>query len=1298
MKNKFLKLIPISFFAVTPMVIVTSCSNNGTSVSSEFQNHINQLFQENKISFNFKNPIITEEIFQKYQNNLEKISKAFELKNETDLELNWTIEKLTLDQNILKVNILIKNSDGQIASKTIELNGVFNQKQNYIDGVYRSVQSNLKLKPEYSKTKLLDLFAKTKTEEDIQNLFLIDDYLDINVELNFASQSINDEEKMKYTIIMRDDQGNILRPSTVNTFYFQFDNDLVQPVTLLMQSDLRADNNSDNNRIPNGYYGKTFLIKDLNDSKLIFNQSLSSKNITESLDFTNFNEIEFGENASFFGNKISDLKFNLSAKVSNLKSGLFTGNKIKTVELPLNIDNFNVGAFDSATVIKNLDQIADLKKFYDVTTKTIYLNKVDPNVQEPAKLIEQMLSLVARSQGGDNQTVDVNLIVLPAFQFNTDIKIKTKTIEFNSQVVNKNIKNAADLEFEEFKTNISKWEIEKISIPDSVILIDEEYLPKNGTTIITRTLNSAVLDLIKTNQLDLKTKLTLLKTKLNLQSDELFNNLASDSKFLDKLFYSFTSQVQQLQTLNKIMINDTSSNTTLSMSDFSNNLKFFKDLNNRNKNSKTVEIDKKYQKIDISGFNYFRSNLKGSNITLIRQKNDSFSWLDQSGKLSISQFQAQFDQSKESEPYKILRGLEEQIKSIDMDGVTTINNNLFYELDFNSTTNKAPLQMDLTKVTQIGTAAFYYTRGLSYTTTSSDKWTSVGAKAFYSSGLTGDLNLSGLTTIEESAFYSNSLSSVSLGNNLTTIGNSAFQYNSLTSITLPNSLKTLGTYAFAFNSSLTTVTNNAAITQIPDGLFQSTGLTTFDFTNVTKVGSYAFSGSKLTGALDLSKLTEIGSSAFSNIPTITSVQWNPKITEIPDSLFQNTGLTTFNFSGITKVGSSAFSGSKLAGTIDLSTVKTINNQAFSNTAIATLKLKNDAEIANDTFSNIATLTSVENFNFQNLKIEDLFSADQISKINFNVDANLLNTLFHYDQSSKKLDLSKIKLDQWNKEYLNKFKIFLKDKTSFSEVILPAVEQQNYELMNLILNSNATINKLTWKADNLKIMNFSLANRSNIKSLDSEFTLGMNSIPEHAFSNLQLNGNQKLNLNTVTSVGSFAFWGSNINNFENTSSIKKIAQYGFNYQAEMQLADEVEIDDYAFSATVDKSVLPPTVTQNNRIKKGEYLKIYDQSTKILDFTKADPAGKYFDDRSKWESYLDISKYLVRGDVDKIILPPVYVIWTELVDNLSDVKEIVFQKQNQQIMENAFAGTTIKNKPQQNQTNVIYDGDGFFENNN
>ena len=88
MKNKFLKLIPISFFAVTPMVIVTSCSTNGTSISSEFQNHINQLFQENKISFNFKNPIITEEIFQKYQNNLEKISIAFELKNETDLQLD----------------------------------------------------------------------------------------------------------------------------------------------------------------------------------------------------------------------------------------------------------------------------------------------------------------------------------------------------------------------------------------------------------------------------------------------------------------------------------------------------------------------------------------------------------------------------------------------------------------------------------------------------------------------------------------------------------------------------------------------------------------------------------------------------------------------------------------------------------------------------------------------------------------------------------------------------------------------------------------------------------------------------------------------------------------------------------------------------------------------------------------------------------------------------------------------------------------------------------------------------------
>ena len=78
-----------------------------------------------------------------------------------------------------------------------------------------------------------------------------------------------------------------------------------------------------------------------------------------------------------------------------------------------------------------------------------------------------------------------------------------------------------------------------------------------------------------------------------------------------------------------------------------------------------------------------------------------------------------------------------------------------------------------------------------------------------------------------------------------------------------------------------------------------------------------------------------------------------------------------------------------------------------------------------------------------------------------------------------------------------------------------------------------------------------------------------------------------------------------------------------------------------------------------------------------------------------SYLNIGKYLVRGDVDKIILPPVYVIWTELVDNLSEVNEIVFQNENQQIQSGAFIGTTIKNKPQQNQTNIIYDGDNFFK---
>ena len=147
---------------------------------------------------------------------------------------------------------------------------------------------------------------------------------------------------------------------------------------------------------------------------------------------------------------------------------------------------------------------------------------------------------------------------------------------------------------------------------------------------------------------------------------------------------------------------------------------------------------------------------------------------------------------------------------------------------------------------------------------------------------------------------------------------------------------------------------------------------------------------------------------------------------------------------------------------------------------------------------------------------------------------------------------------------------------------------------------------------------------------------------------------------------------------------------------MVLGTEVKLQDDSFSATSQSdSKLPATVSRNQIFNQSsKYWQIYNKDTKVLDFTKAEIAGKKFFSRDDWKEYLDIGLYLLDGDVKEIILPEIYVIWNGFVNGLGRVDKITFQTLNQQIYNGAFTNTTIVNKPDQNQTNIIYDGDNFF----
>ena len=143
-------------------------NNNNQPSSSVFQTTIDQLFTEQKLSFNFKKPVITEALFVQNQNNLSALKKAFALENKTDQSFNFDLVKAEIvDQKVI-INIKITNQAQEQAFRTIELVKSFTaDQQSYVNQVYNEIGKNLRLKPEFTNQKLTQLLAKIQSHDEI---------------------------------------------------------------------------------------------------------------------------------------------------------------------------------------------------------------------------------------------------------------------------------------------------------------------------------------------------------------------------------------------------------------------------------------------------------------------------------------------------------------------------------------------------------------------------------------------------------------------------------------------------------------------------------------------------------------------------------------------------------------------------------------------------------------------------------------------------------------------------------------------------------------------------------------------------------------------------------------------------------------------------------------------------------------------------------------------------------------------------------------------------------------------------
>lgn len=1175
-KKYYLSLCVIS--SLIPISIV-SCSNNSKkddiidnnheNVISNFQKEIDNFFKQKKIQVEWAYPIVTENIFNKYKNNLNELKNIFNLKNNTNkFDLTFTIDKVITKSNnkiMLEIQILDNTNKNNKATQIIELNSRFSTNQEYVDSIYELLSSKITIKKEFENQDLFNMFSLNKNislNEFAEKYFYIPKFLGVQIKIDIPSQLINFNNKFKINplIYFEENLEKPLIPSQPRQLYLPLKNSQINVVTILKQSDINKNQNIINSILNQNVLGKLFFFKDEESDELNINYSFANKSIYLEIDFSKFKQINFKEQASFQNNSITKVIFSNDSLVNNLKANLFKQNNIKEINLPNTIEEFNISSFDPHVIIKGIYSISLVNRLYDKENNDLYLNRAKDKNE-----IDLILTYINKIQ--TRNKLFINKIYLPNFSFTGEYDLECNEIIFNSEIDENN-------KYEIFESNISKWSIKKdIIIPETVIRIKKDSFNSKliNENKIKRLLNKKTLELIKEQKLNLNTTLIF--------DENIKYNLLDNSHLLDEFFYTFSSVDGLVNNLQQIFINPNNENEYVwKNSNFGNNINFFKSSSASNKE---IYISSDFLAIENSqNYNYLVDELTKSGIKLNRKFNQNFSFI-KNNNLIIKELYKFNDLLFEQKGLKIilnkyLVGYEHLISNIDFSNIDVVHEKLFENIIF-----KNEITVNLSTIKKVKENAFYGTKNLKFNV----------------------MNFSPIE-IDDYAFYMQKI-----------------------------------------NSSI-------------------------DFSQTIKIGNYGFYNSNLLNELNLNKINVIGRFAFYNNSNIKKLILSNELKAISDSCFYNCGITSLDLKNVETIGSNTFYGNKINGEINLIKVLKIGRGAFQ--------------------GNEQNINQIIGINLDKIEISNIFNNKDIYKIKIQKDEQYMNKIIGYNDVLNEFNWENISIESI--EFKNYFNLFLNKRPNRDLTIKKVVLPNNSNFSNSILSyleQIKKIEKLVWNSPN-KNLNFSLTKlKGKLIALDENFLTGMETITENCFANLELK-NESISLSGVKYIKGKAFLNSGIKTFIETDDLSSIENQSFDNDVNMKLPPNLKLKNNSFSL---QNILP-TGVKRDIIFSNQYKRIYDQETKILDFTKTNIIS--YDSEEKWMEYKNISQYLLNGDVKKIVLPPLYILKKGFVDNLGDVESIEFQNQNQQISKFTFEGTNIIKKPNQTSTNIIYDDDNFFNN--
>ena len=166
---------------------------------------------------------------------------------------------------------------------------------------------------------------------------------------------------------------------------------------------------------------------------------------------------------------------------------------------------------------------------------------------------------------------------------------------------------------------------------------------------------------------------------------------------------------------------------------------------------------------------------------------------------------------------------------------------------------------------------------------------------------------------------------------VTEIAEQAFLESPITAVKIGKNIREIGELAFGVCKKLSSVTWNQKCDVIPSDCFaECSNLTQFDFSNVKKIGLYAFYKSGLQEVYLTEKIEILDKGTFSGCSKLQSVTWHCQCDVIPVGCFFGcSNLMQFDFSGIKKIGGRAFYESGLQEVCLTGNTEVVSKKAFS---------------------------------------------------------------------------------------------------------------------------------------------------------------------------------------------------------------------------------------------------------------------------------------------------------------------------------------------------------------------------------